>query len=108
LPTIFRDSQVLSIWEGTTNVLSLDVLRCIEKSNGDVIKSFNLVIKKTCENALNSNCEEVKRYAQDILKSSNGLTIFMMTNQNLLVNCARDFSFSLCRVFIGMLSYLSF
>jgi acyl-CoA dehydrogenase len=29
LPTLLRDSQVLSIWEGTTNVLSLDVLRAM-------------------------------------------------------------------------------
>ena len=27
LPTILRDAQVTPIWEGTTNVLSLDVLR---------------------------------------------------------------------------------
>ncbi|HEX6965948.1 MAG TPA: acyl-CoA dehydrogenase family protein [Gemmatimonadaceae bacterium] len=31
LPRLLRDAQVLSIWEGTTNVLSLDVLRAIEK-----------------------------------------------------------------------------
>lgn len=30
LPKILRDSQVLSIWEGTTNVLSLDTLRAID------------------------------------------------------------------------------
>jgi acyl-CoA dehydrogenase len=29
LPRILRDAQVLSIWEGTTNVLSLDVLRVL-------------------------------------------------------------------------------
>jgi acyl-CoA dehydrogenase len=29
LPTLLRDAQVLSIWEGTTNVLSLDVLRAL-------------------------------------------------------------------------------
>ena len=29
LPRLLRDAQVLSIWEGTTNVLSLDVLRAI-------------------------------------------------------------------------------
>jgi alkylation response protein AidB-like acyl-CoA dehydrogenase len=33
LPRLLRDAQVLSIWEGTTNVLSLDVLRAIEKTN---------------------------------------------------------------------------
>ena len=30
LPRLLRDAQVLSIWEGTTNVLSLDVWRAIE------------------------------------------------------------------------------
>ncbi len=29
LPQLLRDSQVLSIWEGTTNVLSLDALRAL-------------------------------------------------------------------------------
>ena len=29
LPRILRDAQVLTIWEGTTNVLSLDVLRVL-------------------------------------------------------------------------------
>jgi alkylation response protein AidB-like acyl-CoA dehydrogenase len=31
LPRLLRDAQVLSIWEGTTNVLSLDLLRAIER-----------------------------------------------------------------------------
>lgn len=30
LPRLLRDAQVLSIWEGTTNVLSLDVLRALD------------------------------------------------------------------------------
>jgi putative acyl-CoA dehydrogenase len=34
LPRLLRDAQVLSIWEGTTNVLSLDVLRAMDKSSG--------------------------------------------------------------------------
>lgn len=32
--------QVLSIWEGTTNVLSLDVLRSLSKSQGQVMAAF--------------------------------------------------------------------
>lgn len=31
LPALHRNAQVFSIWEGTTNVLSLDVVRAIEK-----------------------------------------------------------------------------
>jgi putative acyl-CoA dehydrogenase len=34
IPSMLRDAQVLSIWEGTTNVLSLDMLRAAEKENG--------------------------------------------------------------------------
>ena len=33
LPRLLRDAQVLSIWEGTTNVLSLDALRAMEGGN---------------------------------------------------------------------------
>src|SRR6266566_6011682 len=32
IPRLLRDAQVLSIWEGTTNVLSLDTLRAVERS----------------------------------------------------------------------------
>ena len=35
LPVLLRDSQVLPIWEGTTNVLSLDTLRAIG-ANGSI------------------------------------------------------------------------
>lgn len=31
LPALWRDTQVLSIWEGTTDVLALDALRAIER-----------------------------------------------------------------------------
>ncbi|KAF2070548.1 hypothetical protein CYY_008138 [Polysphondylium violaceum] len=33
LPRLFRDTQVTSIWEGTTNVLSMDVWRSIKSHN---------------------------------------------------------------------------
>ncbi len=34
LPRLLRDAQVLPIWEGTTNVLSLDLLRALSKTGG--------------------------------------------------------------------------
>ncbi len=33
IPRFLRDSQVFCIWEGTTNILSLDTLRAIQKEN---------------------------------------------------------------------------
>lgn len=39
LPTLLRDAQVLPIWEGTTNVLSLDTLRALQSAGGmDVLE----------------------------------------------------------------------
>ena len=34
IPVLLRDSQVLAIWEGTTNVLSLDALRAMQSAGG--------------------------------------------------------------------------
>lgn len=40
LPRVLRDAQVLPIWEGTTNVLSLDTLRAIAKDRSlDVLSA---------------------------------------------------------------------
>lgn len=33
IPTLYRDAQVFSIWEGATNVLSLDLMRVLQKTN---------------------------------------------------------------------------
>jgi putative acyl-CoA dehydrogenase len=47
LPRLLRDAQVLSIWEGTTNVLSLDVLRAIEKA--DALRPFLAYVREQLE-----------------------------------------------------------
>ncbi len=46
LPRMLRDAQVLPIWEGTTNVLSLDVLRAEQKDRG-----FSAVIEQLAQKA---------------------------------------------------------
>lgn len=38
-----RDSQVNTIWEGTTNVLSMDVLRVMKETKGQCILTFEKV-----------------------------------------------------------------
>ena len=42
--------KVLSIWEGTTNILSLDVLRSIQKTKGDSLAILLKQIHIICEN----------------------------------------------------------
>jgi alkylation response protein AidB-like acyl-CoA dehydrogenase len=50
LPVILRDAQVLSIWEGTTNVLALDALRTATKEEG-ALASLDEEIK-TCAHSV--------------------------------------------------------
>lgn len=41
IPRLLRDAQVFSIWEGTTNVLSLDMLRAFEKEQAmPILREF--------------------------------------------------------------------
>lgn len=40
IPGLLRDAQVLSIWEGTTNVLSLDVLRVLKATGPAVLDAL--------------------------------------------------------------------
>ncbi len=43
--------QVLPIWEGTSTVMSLDVLRAINKSQGAALSALQLRIRKIAEEA---------------------------------------------------------
>src|SRR5690606_11686235 len=38
---LFRDANVLSIWEGTTNVLAIDLLRALMGKRRDGLKAMN-------------------------------------------------------------------
>jgi putative acyl-CoA dehydrogenase len=44
IPRLLRDAQVLSIWEGTTNILSLDALRALER--GDLFAEWVSDVKR--------------------------------------------------------------
>lgn len=44
IPRLLRDAQVLSIWEGTTNILSLDALRATERS--DVLAAWTTDMRR--------------------------------------------------------------
>lgn len=50
LPEILRDAQVLSIWEGTTNVLALDALRAIARA--EALPVFTREVRRRAEAGL--------------------------------------------------------
>lgn len=55
LPRLLRDVQVLAIWEGTTNVLALDVLRAIEREGA--LPAFGAEVDRCLGRALTEQPE---------------------------------------------------
>ncbi|XP_063396857.1 acyl-CoA dehydrogenase family member 11-like isoform X5 [Mytilus trossulus] len=102
LPNFLRDAQVLTIWEGTTNILSLDVLRCISKSNGQALISF----KNDVDNKLSSTPSELSKEAEKLQMALKSVLQFVTKNQgnlDVLSFAARDLSYSLSRIYMGTL-----
>lgn len=98
LPELLRNSQVLAIWEGTTNVLSLDSLRAIQKEDAggafltDLLTRLNALTTLTEEKAL------VLKAAQEL---KNALTA--TTDPENLNAKARDLAMSMARTYAAAL-----
>jgi acyl-CoA dehydrogenase len=63
LPLILRDAQVLPIWEGTTNVLSLETLRALEAVGGLAVlgREIGILLREVREPALVKISAQVER-----------------------------------------------
>ena len=105
LPVIVRDALVLSIWEGTTNVLSLDVLRSLTKSQGQVMAVFFSTVQNKLE--LASSSAELQPAVQWVRDAAGRLTRFCQgaaaEGAAPMELAARDFSYSLARIYAGAL-----
>ncbi|KFP80066.1 hypothetical protein N310_03714, partial [Acanthisitta chloris] len=105
LPVILRDTLVLSIWEGTTNILSLDVLRSLTKSQGQVLAVFLSTVQKKLE--LASGTVKLAPAVRQTREAVSSLTQFVQAasaERALTMElAARDFSYSLARIYTGVL-----
>ncbi|GAA6084574.1 acyl-CoA dehydrogenase family member 11-like isoform X1 [Tachysurus ichikawai] len=103
LPALLRDAQVLSIWEGTTNVLSLDVLRSISKSSGHVLQAYFSDVEERLRVAGPTLLPAV----QSLSSSLSGLAQFIQTAESRppesLQLAARDLAYSIARIYMGAL-----
>ncbi len=72
IPRLLRDAQVLSIWEGTTNILSLDTLRAMDKSDvlggwtSDVryrLSGLKVAALSSCTEQTLSALQRIEQYA---------------------------------------------
>ncbi|MBW3619607.1 MAG: acyl-CoA dehydrogenase family protein [Actinobacteria bacterium] len=61
LPVLLRDAQVLPIWEGTTNVLSLDTLRALQRD--DTLSAYTGEVRRAAALASDARLAVVARDA---------------------------------------------
>ncbi|KAJ1092523.1 hypothetical protein NDU88_005633 [Pleurodeles waltl] len=105
LPAMLRDAQVLTIWEGTTNILSLDVLRSVTKSKGDVLTAFFSTVQGKLD--LASTVPALKLSVELTKSALDKLRVFIreatLKGPTFLELAARDFAYSLARIYIGSL-----
>ena len=98
MPRHFRDAQVTPVWEGTTNVLSLDVWRALGKESS--LPIFLSDIRRLCGStfvteavhAIESACVEIERAAAASSR-----------DQKVLETSAREFAYSMARTYIAAL-----
>ena len=104
LPAILRDAQVLSIWEGTTNVQSADFLRVLVKSRGDAFVALGRLIDARCDDAalasLRPSAEAVKK-AGSLVKQFLHQGAGSKEGADALEKNAREFLMSTGRVVIA-------
>ncbi|NXL94088.1 ACD11 dehydrogenase, partial [Alectura lathami] len=105
LPVIVRDALVLTIWEGTTNILSLDVLRSLTKSQGQAMAVFFSTVQNKLE--LASSVAELAPAVGRMQAAVGRLAHFVRGTASQgaasMELAARDFSYSLARIYAGAL-----
>jgi alkylation response protein AidB-like acyl-CoA dehydrogenase len=101
LPVLLRDSQVLPIWEGTTNVLALDSLRALGGDDDDrraALRVFRAAITRRLEKARDSRLADAATTTVSALDhAENWLEQSSSVGQPAVEAGARRFAMTLAR-----------
>lgn len=101
IPVLFRDAQVFPIWEGATNVMSLDVLRVMKDPHAMI--QFLSSVRQRVGTVIDG--EPIA--GGQILKVLESTSQFVQTHQDKDVSfwqsVSRDFSWSLSELYAGLL-----
>lgn len=100
IPSMLRDAQVLSIWEGTTNVLSLDMLRAVEKENG--LTAFVEFAGALLSSISHAELQQQKNIAQEKLNTLLSFIKNLKSNEATIA-VSRDIAFYLAELTIALL-----
>ena len=96
LPRLLRDAQVLSIWEGTTNILSLDALRAMERSDAltewasDIRRRLSAVKASALSSCAEQTMRGVHRIEEYAARAASAGSEFQQTG-------ARGFAYAIAR-----------
>jgi acyl-CoA dehydrogenase len=95
LPRILADAQVLPIWEGTTNVLSLDTLRALGK--GGALEAITAEIDMCCAAATDPGLARPVEVTRAALRHATSWVMESMSQPERLEAGARRFAMTLGR-----------
>ncbi|KAM6193462.1 LOW QUALITY PROTEIN: acyl-CoA dehydrogenase family member 11-like [Sarcoramphus papa] len=102
LPVVVHDTLVPSIWEGTTNILSLDILQSLTESQGQAMAGFFSTVQKKLE--LASSTVKLEPAAKHAIGSLAQFTQAAGSKGAATVElAARGFSYTLARIYAGAL-----
>lgn len=87
LPRLLRDAQVLPIWEGTTNVLSHDLLRVLATSKGQAWTTFKQVVAQRIADIEPALAKMDKDMAGRITKTVASLRASLAELEQFLTSC---------------------
>jgi len=100
IPRLLRDAQVLSIWEGTTNVLSLDVWRAIDREG--VLADALGVLRRRAQAEATGACASMARQIDAALEAIGRYAATSTASPERDAN-ARAFAFALARTTAAVL-----
>ena len=102
LPQLLRNAQVLSIWEGTTNILSLDALRAIHRENAG--EAFLADMHHRLDQIANPQLLPAKNTTQDAVQTLQNYmhSMMQMSDEEQQIG-ARQFAFAMTQTYIASL-----
>ncbi|GAA5795111.1 hypothetical protein HPULCUR_000463 [Helicostylum pulchrum] len=99
-----RDAQVNTIWEGTTNVLSMDVVRVMKETKGQCLVTFENMIKEKINRSVQTS-SKLSEAAKSVEIALDNIKQFVKatTSKIEMESNARQLTFALGRTLAGAL-----
>ncbi|MCB9555783.1 MAG: acyl-CoA dehydrogenase family protein [Deltaproteobacteria bacterium] len=103
IPALLRDGQVMSIWEGTTNVLSLDVLRAMDREQAlpVLIAEVHRRLKPVTAAPLCGSRDQLSALTRQLVEDF--LPRALAAGPDALIAGARQLAFCIAQLFGGVL-----